>query len=261
MKKIILNSGLGLLTVFMLLSCHDGNNGETYVSYGVIQNVVSKSNYEILTDKGNTLIVTKSQTNQEIKNDKRVIVNFEILSDKGKSSKKYEVEVNGFYNLLSKPLVKESYILLDETTRRDSIGNDPFCSIYAWFGGDYININFEMYYKESSGRKHLINLVYDDTNTSTDTLYLRLHQNAYGEVPAYNDMYLRRGEGRCSFKLSDILPAEVDEKPVKLVWKEYRSGLDVVECADTGVFRKGNYEEAAEKSSTNTEFDDSLTVD
>jgi hypothetical protein len=162
MKRIILNLGLGLLMVVMFSSCREDNE-DVYVSYGVIRNVVSKSNYEVLTDKGNTLKVTKSNTSQEIEDEKRVMVNFEILSDKEKSKKEYEVKVNGFYNLLSKPLVKESFIMEDETARRDSIGDDPFIDVYAWFGGDYININVGVYYEEFSNQKHMINLVYNDT--------------------------------------------------------------------------------------------------
>jgi hypothetical protein len=222
--------------------------------------MVSKNNYEILTDKGNTLIVAKSGTNQAIEEGKRVLVNFEILSDKGKSKKEYEVEVNGFYYLLSKPLVRESFILQDEASRRDSIGNDPFIGIHAWFGGDYLNINIETFYDELSSTKHLINLVYDDTRASTDTLYLTLHQNAYGEFPAYNNrVYLRKGFARCSFKLSDILPVGVDEMPVKLMWKEYCYNLEVADLFDTGIFKKGSYD-ATEKSNTNILFDNSLTV-
>jgi hypothetical protein len=257
MKRIILNLGLGLLMVFMFSSCLDDKN-DMYVSYGVIRNVVSNSNYEILTDKGNTLMVTKSNTSQEIADGKRVMVNFEILSDKKKSEKEYEVKVNGFYNLLSKPLVKESFILEDETARRDSIGDDPFIDIHAWFGGDYININVETYYEEFSNQKHMINLVYNDTIASADTLYLTLYHNAYGEVPGLRSLY--KGVGRCSFKLSDILPEEVDIMPIKLTWKEYRYNLEVVERFDTGVFKKRNYSGGAEKSNTNSGIDNSLTV-
>jgi hypothetical protein len=264
MKQIILNSSFSFLMVFMFSSCLDGYD-KVYKSYGVIQNVVSKNNYEILTDRGNTLVVTKSGTSQGIEEGKRVMANFEILSDKDKAKKEYEVEVNGFYYLLSKPLVWESFILQDETVRRDSIGNDPFTGIYAWFGGDYININIEMFFDEFSSKTHLINLVYDDARISPhmlyslpDTLYLTLHHNAYGEVPGHGT-YLRKGLARCSFKLSDLLPAGVNEMPIKLMWKEYRCNLEVADLFDTRVFKKGNYG-ASEKSETNGLFDNSLIV-
>jgi hypothetical protein len=264
MKKIILNSGFSLLMVFMFSSCLDEFD-KSRASYGVIQNVVSKDNYEILTDRGNTLIVTKSETNQEIEEGKRVMANFEILSDKAKAQKEYEVKVNGFYYLLSKPLVRESFILQDEAVRRDSIGNDPFTAIYAWFGGDYFNINFETFFDEFSNKTHLINLVYNDVRVSPDmlyslpdTLYLTLHHNAYGEVPGHST-YLRKGLARCSFKLSDLLPDGVNEIPVKLMWKEYRYNLEVVDRFDTHVFKKGHYG-TSEKSETNGFVDNSFIV-
>jgi hypothetical protein len=241
----------------MLSSCLEESD-EVYVSYGVIQNWVSNSNYEILTDKGNTLVVTKSNSFQEIEDGKRVLANFEILSDKESNRNVYEVAVKGFYNLLSKPLVRESFILEDESSRRDSIGNDPYTSIYAWFGGDYINIDFEIYFDRFSGEKHLINLVYDDTRASADTLYLSLYQNAYDENPKYGGEYVR-GWGRCSFKLSDLLPSDVNSKPVKLTWLEYGYGFKIVERSDSGVFTKGIRSEST-GNVMKAGYDNSLTV-
>jgi len=241
MKRNVLKFSFVVVCMFLSFSCLD-NDDEIYISYGVIKNVISPTNYEILTDKGNTLLVTKSYTGGEIiENDKRVLVNFEILSDKESNKNKYEVAVNGFYNLLSKPLVNESFILEDETVRRDSIGNDPFTYVNAWFGGGYINIDFETYFVKYSSTKHLINLIWDDTRADSDTLYLTLRHNAYGEIPPKDDMTLYRGAGICSFKLSNLLPQGVTSKPVKLMWTQYGYNYeDHKDCFDTGVFRTDN---------------------
>ncbi|MDR2473325.1 MAG: hypothetical protein LBD53_07195 [Tannerella sp.] len=234
MKKSILKSSLALFGACLLFSCFDDNRN-IHASYGVIQDASSKNYYQILTDKGNTLIVTESYTSQSIENGKRVFANFEVKSDKDSRKKIYEVKVNGFYQLLSKPVVNESYVLANEEVRRDSIGNDPFIDVYAWFGGDYININFEAFFKNYSSVKHLINLVYDDTRSTSDTLYLSLKHNAYGET-ANNNMYLHSGIGRCSFLLSNLLAADIKYKPVKLTWLEYRYDGHHVERSKTGLF-------------------------
>jgi hypothetical protein len=238
MKKNVLTVSVGLLSAFLLSSCMDDGN-VIHVSYGVIKHVISEHNYEILTDKGNTLAVTKSYNNIAIENDKRVLVSYEILSDREKSKKIYEVQVNGFYYLLSKPLVKESFILEQEEARRDSIGNDPFLQVNAWFGGDFINIDFEMLYGHTASKKHLINLVYDDTRAAADTIFLALHHNAYGETPG-KGILLYKEWGSCSFQLSDLLPEGVTSRPVKLMWTEYEHNFEVKECSDEGVFRKGS---------------------
>jgi hypothetical protein len=259
MKKIVFYLGLSVLGVFVMSSCDDETE-RSHASYGVIKNVVSDKNYEILTDKGNTLVVTKSHSTQEIAENKRVLVNFDLKSDKESGKNVYEVEVNGFYNLLSKPLVSESFILENEESRRDSIGNDPFNGVDAWFGGDYININFEAYFDRYSNEKHLINLVYDDTDVSSDTLYLSLYQNAFDKGGLkYNGSYYERGVARCSFKLSDLLPDDVNSKPVKLTWREYRSGFNVVECSDWGIFKKDSHSNS-EKSTPNIGVDNSVMV-
>ena len=238
MKRNVFNLSLGVLCVFLFSSCLDDGD-DIFVSYGVIQNASSSNNYEILTDKGNTLVVTKSYTGQTIENDKRVLVNFEILSDKDQNKNIYEIQVNGFYSLLSKPLVNESFILKDEKARRDSIGNDPFNTISAKFGGDYLNINFEFLAEQGSNKKHMINLVYDDMRADADTIYLRLYHNAYDEVKG-KGMHLYKGMGRCSFKISDLLPEGVTSKPVRLTWTEYYGYNETIERSGTDVFKTGN---------------------
>ena len=219
MKRNVLKLSVGLLSLVAFFSCLNDNE-DIYVSYGVIQNVNSSNNYEILTDKGNILKVTKSHTIHSIENEKRVLVNFEIVSEKESSKKIYEVNVNGFYNLLSKPVVYESFILQSEEVRRDSIGNDPFTQIDFGFGGNYINIDFKVLHQNYSDIKHMINLVYDDTRADADTIYLTLYHNAYGEVPG-KGLSLISGVGRSSFKISDLLPPGVTSKRVQLTWSEY----------------------------------------
>ena len=258
MKRNVLNLGLGILSVFLFLSCLDDSK-DIYVSYGVIRNANSANDYEILTDKGNTLVVKKSYTGQTIEDDKRVLVNFEILSDKDKNKSAYEIQVNGFYSLLSKPLVNESFILLDEAARRDSIGNDPFFAISAKFGGEYININFELLLGKNSDKKHMINLVYDDLRADADTIYLRLYHNAYGDVPI-NGMKVNKGMGRCSFKISDLLPAGVTSKPVKITWIEYNNYYIVVENSNSGVYKLGDNSDKNGSFTRATGVDDYIEV-
>jgi hypothetical protein len=257
MKKNVLNACLGLLSVFLFFSCLDDDD-DIYVSYGVIQNTTSRDNYEILTDKGNTLVVTKSYTSAAIEDGKRILANYEILSDKDKSKKVYEVKVNGFYHLLSKPVVNESFILEDEEARRDSIGNDPFNVVDAWFGGDYINIDFNLFYSRNSNEKHMINLIYDDTQATADTIYLTLRHNAYGEVPD-NGHSLYHAWGRCSFKIADLLPEGITSKPVKLMWTQYYGNdFDTKEYFDMGVFKKGDNK--VERQLARSGFDDIIEV-
>ena len=258
MKRNVFNLILGVLSFFVFFSCmKDGD--DIQVSYGVIRNVISSKNYEIITDKGNTLVVTKSHSSQTIEDDKRVLVNYEVLSDKEKNRKVYEVSVNGFYNLLSKPVVFESFILQDEEPRRDSIGNDPFNQIDAVFGGDYLNINFEVLHRQYTSVSHMINLVYYDTRADADTIYLTLFHNAYDEVPG-KGLYLQKGIGRSSFKISDLLPSGVTSKTVQLTWTEYGYNHDPVVRSSAGTFRTGDISETNNRFSQNIGFDSSIEI-
>ena len=258
MKRIVFNLFLVLFSFLVFLSCLNDRE-DIKVSYGVIQNVNSTKDYEILTDKGNTLIVTKSHSAQNIENDKRVLVNYEVLSDKEKNRKIYEVSVNGFYNLLSKPVVYESFILQDEEARRDSIGDDPFNQIDAGFGGDFININFEVLHLQYSDVKHMINLVYDDMRADADTIFLTLYHNAYDEVPG-KGLYLQKGFGRSSFKISDLLPAGVTSKAVQITWTEYGYNSNPVVRSSSGTYKTGDTSETNNRFSQNIGFDSSIEI-
>lgn len=244
MKRNVLSLALGLLSCFVFFSCLDDDDDGYYVSYGVVRNMNSTSDYEIYTDKGNTLVVTKSQaTGFELEDDKRVLVYFDILSEENANKNVYEIRVNYFFNLLSKPIVNESFILQNEEARRDSIGDDPFSRISAWFGGDFINIDFEVWHAQNSDVKHMINLVYDDTRADADTVYLRLYHNAFGEVPKDNIIHnLYQGIGKSSFKVSDLLPENVSSKPFRLSWTQYDSSLRPIERSGTLDFKKGETE-------------------
>ena len=257
MKRNAFNLFFVLFSFLVFFSCLNDRD-DIKVSYGVIRNVNSVNNYEILTDKGNTLIVTKSHTSQTIENDKRVLVNYEVMSDKEKNKKIYEVSVNGFYNLLSKPVVYESFILQDEEARRDSIGNDPFNQIDAAFSGDFININFEVLHLQYSNVKHMINLVYDDMRADADTIYLTIYHNAYEEVPG-KGLYLQKGFGRSSFKISDLLPSGVASKVVQIKWTEYGYQNPVVHTS-TGLFKAGETSGTNSRFSQNIGFDSSIEI-
>jgi hypothetical protein len=257
MKRFFLNLCFCLVAAFVFLSCNDDVD-EYYVSYGVIQNTTSANNYEILTDKGNILKVTESHTIYKIEDGKRILANYNILSENNSGNKEYVVKVNGFYNLLSKPVVEESFIKEKEEARLDSIGNDPFVEIHPWFGGDYINIDFLIYYQEFSNTKHMINLIYDDIHSTRDTLYVKLRHNAYKELPSNGYSYFK-GYGRSSFKLADLLPEGVNSLTVKLTWNEYENySHNVKECSDTGVFTKGGNN--SERTISKTGFDTSIEV-
>ncbi len=262
MKKIVLNVCLLFVSSLAFFSCLDDKDN-VLVSYGVIQNVTSDNTYEILTDKGNTLVVTKSHTSHKIENDKRVLANFEILSEENKGKNEYEVEVNGFYNLVSKPILRESFIQENEEARRDSIGNDPFQNLYAWIGGGYLNINFNFLYMPYGGKIHMINLVYNDVQQSTgvnsDTLNLKFYHNAYGETPEhyYHDFAL--GLGRGSFNLLDLVPSGVESIPVKLTWDGYGYSYDDrKQHVETFVFTPGDNTGLTDNSVLKAGYDSSV---
>jgi hypothetical protein len=104
----------------------------------------------------------------------------------------------------------------------------------------------------------MINLIYDDTRSTADTIYLTLRHNAYGEVPGEGHS-LYHARGLSSFKIAGLLPEDATSKPVKLTWNQYGSGFDVKEYDDTGIFYKENNK--VEKQLARTGFDNMIEVE
>ncbi len=246
MKKCLKLMFLMLLTAgFVSCLKTDNDYPQFGEGFGIITAVGDNNYFEIYTDLGNTLKAVESYVpSDEVSEGKRVMFNCQMLSDQQMVNGRptYDVCMNYFYNLLTKPLISESFIQESPEIRPDSVGNDPIKVDFAEFGGDYINIRFLIYVKRGSDTKHLINLVWDDTANDGKT-YLTLRHNAYGELPyeRYDDAEYELGVGICSFKLSDLIPEGSESLDVVLKWTWYDGQTtDTKEYSDSGTFRPYN---------------------
>ena len=112
--------------------------------------------------------------------------------------------------------------------RTKPIGNDPVAVSKAWFGGKYLNLEFNIPVQPASSTSHMLNLVQDDVTAHGDTVCLTFRHNAFGDKPSDNE---RKGNGKLywswgnvSFDLSTIVPAGETSVPVKLIWEGYTDG-------------------------------------
>lgn len=232
MKRLLkISLVLGLL-VAGFSGCNDDDGyslDKFWISYGVIESSDDDyvRDYTIRLDNGSRLLLSANLVpGWPVKNGQRVIANYTILGDSPRldGTKDYYVRLNMLYDVLSKDVVKQSFINEDTETREDSIGNDPIDVAEAWFGGGYLNITFEILH---GGATHFINLVQDDTRISGDSVFLTLRHNAYGDPQAY------RGFGYVSFNLVPLVPEGKTELPVRLTWE----GYDGKTHSDEGTFK------------------------
>ena len=232
MKRLLkISLVLGLLAAgFSACDDDDGYSLDKFwISYGVIEGNGDDyvRDYMIRLDNGSRLLLSANLVpGWPVKDGQRVIANYTILGDSPRmdGTKDYYVRLNMLYDVLSKDVVKQSFIDEDEEVREDSIGHDPIDVAEAWFGGGFLNITFEILH---GGGTHFINLVQDDARISGDSVFLTLRHNAYSDPQAY------RGFGYVSFDMVPLVPEGKTELPVRLTWE----GYDGQTHSDTGTFK------------------------
>jgi hypothetical protein len=228
-----------LSAAVMAVSCASDEPMMTFWSeYGVVSYVGGDEYFEIADDDGVYYIVENNTVSDEgIAEGKRLFFayydyvdvtgNPSLRLDLQSKERVLEVRLEQIDYVLSKPIIRESFILEDEAIRRDSIGHDgirPYGKEKAWFGGNFLNISFEYTRYKGSDTRHLINLVWDDVRIpegeEDDYVHLYLRHNAYGELPSISDID-EKDTGVCSFDLSELIPEGKDNIKVKLFWDEY----------------------------------------
>lgn len=241
MKKRILYLATLLVVILAFSSCdNDDNYNDSYIiSYGVITSVDQNDNYAaiIKQDGGAILTVTESLVNVKLEADMRVIMNYTILGLTRTSSSDnknyFDVRLNAIDSVLSKGVVKQSFINEDKELISDSLGNDPIVKIHnAWFTEKFLNLNFEYYTNNlsrttDSRKRHMISLIYDDVTLEDGAVVLTLRHNAFEDVPTGNVQYYN-ALARVSFDVSSIIPEGQTSTKIILKWKSYGTSVNNV---------------------------------
>lgn len=209
----------------VLASCSKEAGDDRWIHYsdlGVIEEIGDGGEFyfKMTRDDGATLIaVENSSEDYELYVGKRVYCAYEIIETDYKQGggKTCYIAVLGFDDILSKPVIRRSFLLEDYEHRSDSIGNDLIMAIYdrAWLGGNHLNIEFQYMKAVGSEGKHMINLVWDDSDSQERIIDLYLHHNAYGETRK-NGYDMERAAGFVSFPILETVPEGAEEVTLRL---------------------------------------------
>lgn len=224
--KLFLVFMLGLVFTFGVTSCSDDDGyslGKFWVNWATV-NEVEGNRYFIL-DDSTTLFVAASSTGYQPKN-KRVIINYTILSDKY-GNYDHAIKLNGYYaDVLTKNVL---YIDPADQVKQDSIGNDPIKLYSVWEGGGYLNFHFG--YNTGNQDAHMINLISSnpDLSVADDIVNLDFRHNRKNDPENYwvegyasFDLAPYRKSGRESVKFN--IKVQVSNTETKTYEVEYKYG-------------------------------------
>jgi len=175
--------GIGVLFTSCLKDDDHYSIGDFAIAFGTIEKKGTTNNdYLIHLDNGN--IVSPSVTSVpsfEIKDNQRVLVNFNPLSDKPltDSTVTYFAKIDGLQEILFKDIKKYTEVA------DDSMGHDPIVIRDAWISktGGILTIDMKYY---TNGSVHYINLIDNGEANGVDNPFiLELRHNARGDSESY----------------------------------------------------------------------------
>lgn len=202
------------LTTISMQSCLNDwdNNYEDYnatsIAIGTLK-IIENKDYYFNLDEGGKMYPgdTTYVHNYSLVDGQRVFVHFLPLEEKV-AGYEYNAQIYKIENILTKDIIP----LTEETA--DSIGNDRINTTDIWIAGGCLNIQYQLYYSPGLDKKHMLNLVTNETSNSpaTDEDYVNLEFRHN----AYNDIQQESGWGVVSFKLDNIAEQMEGKKGLKI---------------------------------------------
>ena len=190
----------------------------------------------IITDKGNVLIPDKSSVGHDLTDGERVFVSSNILEREDENT--YRVRINRYHQLLTKDIV------IGSQTGEKEFGHAPIQVKDAWFGGGYLNVRLGIEYNPSSNTSHLVNVIYDDVKSTSDTIFLDLRHNAFADT-----IRTRIGAATASFNMEGIMAGKDDKVYVRLRWEWYTHRGTIATWEDGGYYNPSSDNKEASDAS------------
>lgn len=210
MKKLNLFAVTMILTLVPFLqSCLDDNDVDySDFTIATLRQIEDTDDYYFGLDSGKKMYPGDDSAirNYPIVDGKRVFVWFHQFEEKIPGYD-YNIQVVRMDSVLTKDIIP----LTEETA--DSIGDNRINMIYHWVAQGYLTMEFQYYGTRNPNKKHMLNLVYDESKELIDEegyINLEFRHNAY------EDNGGSLGEGIVSFKLDKIANEMETAKGLKI---------------------------------------------
>ncbi len=203
-------------TVQSCMDLDDDNNSNTALTIGTLKIIAGKDYYFTL-DNGKKMYPSDTTYihNYTPMDGQRVFIYFQPL-EQAINGYDYNVQLYRLENILTKDIIP----LTEQTA--DSIGDDRINATSMWITGNYLNIEYQLYTSNNPSKKHMLNLVINQTKSSsdndTDYFDLEFRHNAY------DDQGTTLGWGVVSFRLDKIADQLDGKKALKVRFNSIYEG-------------------------------------
>lgn len=194
---------ISLIAIFTFNSCNDEGYslGNYRLDIATVNSIGSDSGTFYLTlDNGSTLLPVASDSYYKPQFNKRVIVNYTLLSDQ-MGEYDHAIKINAIQDILTKEVI-------DLTSENEKeIGDDPIKILDLWTGDHFLNIHFG--YNTGGEKIHTVNLVRNKldkittTTTPNGAVVLEFRHNANNDPQKY---------GAKNYAAFDLRPFQTENK-------------------------------------------------
>lgn len=208
------------LIVFMLAcvmapalqSCLSDNDPypSTYFTIGTL-NIIEDREYDFILDDGDKMYPgdTSGIKNYTLEDQQRVFIHFLPLEE-DMPGYEYNVRLLQLQNILTKDIIT----LTDDNAAE--VGNDRINATKLWISGDYLNIEYQFFHSDNEEKKHLLNLVINETSEASATEEEEEYIKLEFRHNAHNDEQRKTGWGIVSFRLDKIAGEMEGKKGLKI---------------------------------------------
>lgn len=216
-----------------------------------------------VSDQGNVFHIVEHEGGklEELLKTERAYILCDVLSKTaGGQDNEYDIRLNDMAKVLTKDIVT----LEDEKTE-DIIKEDPINVREVWISGGYINFFVEFPTKVGSETAHMINLIQQEVQETSETqnnlqgkkgYVFRLTHNANGETREnITDSQLISAGGFVSFPINKIIEGNEANLRIEWIWyKTYGAGssTETELKYKKGTFIKGGFEHASKDATPKT---------
>lgn len=143
---------------------------------------------KFVSDQGNEFTIVENQTGGDFKDIKRAIMQCDVLRKIAGTDNGYEVRVRYVGEVLTKSPIDIATAAQDP----EKVVENPIRIEDAWISGGYLNmyVMFEIQaYPPKENSKHMVNLVFTESEVGSGKYNLTLRHNSFGETlpPAEDD--------------------------------------------------------------------------
>lgn len=214
--KLKIFSFLACLAAIVCISSCIGTDGPIY-SGSEMCTVVSGT--LLVTDGGVAFNIIESYAGAIPDTLKRVVAQCEVLKQTDDKGTQYDIRLVSYEPVITKDPVKKS------TADEEALGSDGINVYNCWVENGYINTYLNITELVLSKNKHAINLEWDDLKSCSDTVYVKLRHNGFGE--SYDNEALDSDNVGitgyyASFPLSGIIAGAGQEFVLHIDWEWFK---------------------------------------